>query len=110
MTTAPTDSALVFNFDALYFNATVRIVTKGQKYGLDFCLTHTSDEPLVEFYDRDNAHTEFGQFASRYYLSTLMASNVPTYKYLSLVGHVEEWQLRGDELDSIRASINKVIA
>jgi hypothetical protein len=109
MTTTPA-SALVFNFDALYFNATVRVVTKGQKYGLDFCLTHESDEPLVEFYDRDNAHTVFGQFASRYYLSTLKASTVPTYKYLSLVGHVEEWQLRGDELDSIRATISNVRA
>jgi hypothetical protein len=110
MTTINTASALVFNFDAIYFNATVRIVTKGQKYGLDFCLTHQSDEPLVEFYDRDNAHTEFGQFASRYYLSTLMASQVPENKYLSLVGHVEEWQIRGDELNRIRATISKAIA
>lgn len=101
-----TASALVFNFDALYFSATIRIVTKGQKYGLDNCLTHSSDEPLVEFYDRDHDHTEFGQFVTRYYLSTIMSSTVTTHKeYLSLVGHVDEWRIRGDEMNSIREII-----
>lgn len=104
--TTNTASALVFNFDALYFCATVRIVTKGQKYGLNNCLTHTSDDPLVEFYDRDHDHTEFGQFVSRYYLSTVMSSSVRTHKeYLSLVGHVDEWRIRGDEMNSIRETI-----
>lgn len=102
-----TASALVFNFDAIYFSATIRVVIKGQKYGLDNCLTHTSDEPLVEFYDREHDHTEFGQFVSRYYLSTVMNSTVKTHKeYLSLVGHVDEWRIRGDEMNRIRETIS----
>lgn len=44
----------------------VRVVFKGDKYGLDFCLEHDKDMPLIEFYDARHWHTPFGQFVSRY--------------------------------------------
>ena len=44
----------------------VRIVEKGDKYGLKDGLTHEGDEPLVEFYDTRYEHTNLGQFVSRY--------------------------------------------
>ena len=53
----------------------VRIVEKGDKYGLKDCLTHDGEEPLVEFFDTRYEHTDFGQFVTRYYLCTLLDSN-----------------------------------
>ena len=53
----------------------VRVVNKGDKYGRDFVLTHEEDKPLVEFYDSRYPHTEFGQFVSRYYVSTLLGED-----------------------------------
>lgn len=50
----------------------VRIVEQGDKYGLNSCLTHNQDEPLVEFYDTRYEHTDYGQFVSRYYLRTIL--------------------------------------
>lgn len=46
-----------------------KLVLKGESYGLNNCLTHDQDDPLVEFYS-----TKFqpeGYFISRYALSTL---------------------------------------
>ena len=51
------------------FNA--RLILKGETYGLNDVLTHDKPEPLIEFYDARYMHTKFGQFVSRYYLSTI---------------------------------------
>lgn len=57
---------------------TMRVVGDGDAYGRDMTLTHTGDDPLVEFYDRrwdfdaDPDGVPLGQFISRYRLSTLM--------------------------------------
>ncbi len=48
----------------------VRIVEKGDKYGLDDCLDNDGT-PFVEFYDTRHEHTDLGQFVSRYFLDTL---------------------------------------
>jgi len=53
----------------------VLIIRKGDAYGLNSCLTHDEDEPLVEFYDARYPHTEHGQFVSRYYLKTLLKND-----------------------------------
>jgi hypothetical protein len=54
----------------------VRLVERGDRYGLDDCLTHDRDDPLVEFYDAkyagDDRFGPRGQFVSRYYRSTLL--------------------------------------
>ena len=50
----------------------VRIVEKGEKYGLKNKLTHDGDLPLVEFYDPRYEHTHLGQFVSRYNIATLL--------------------------------------
>lgn len=46
----------------------VRLVKRGERWGLNDGLTHDKDDPLVEFYG------ERGQFVSNYYLSTLEES------------------------------------
>ena len=51
-----------------------RIIYKGDKYGLNDCLTYKEDKsPLVEFYvnGMDINGKDYKQFVSRYYLSTL---------------------------------------
>lgn len=55
----------------------VRIVEKGDTYGLNDCLTHKGIEPLVEFYDNrfiDDKDWKHGQFVARYYVTTLLES------------------------------------
>jgi hypothetical protein len=53
----------------------VRLVTKGGKYGRQWCLTHDKDEPLVEFYMTQKSGrrvtSKTSGFISRYYLETL---------------------------------------
>ena len=48
----------------------VRLVCKGQRYGLDDCLTHEGDSPLVEFYHEGSVKSVVG-FISRYSVATL---------------------------------------
>ena len=49
----------------------VRLVFEGDKFGLDFQLVH-SGPPLLEFYDARHESTPFGQFVSRYFVTTLL--------------------------------------
>lgn len=52
----------------------VRIISKGESYGRDFCLVHEDDDALVEFYDPKytKGFGPDGQFVSRYYIYTLL--------------------------------------
>jgi hypothetical protein len=66
--------ARVVNDAGRAFN--VRLVRKGDRYGLDDCLVHDKDEPMIEFwdatYENDPRFTAgLGQFVSRYFLATL---------------------------------------
>lgn len=70
----------------------VRVVEKGESYGLRNCLTYEKDEPLVEFYDTRFPHTNLGQFVSRYNLSTLVESH-PYGQGLCLYGGVPDWTI-----------------
>jgi hypothetical protein len=85
----------VRNANGIAFN--VRLVRKGDGYGRNLCLTHEKDDPLVEFYDArylfsGEAGAEFGQFVSRYYLSTLQACRMDRRAHgLCLEGGVPDW-------------------
>lgn len=90
-----TPVATIRNANGIAFN--VRLVRKGQGYGRNLSVIHEKDEPLVEFYDAryvfsGEAGAEFGQFVSRYYLSTLRASQSPT-RGLCLDGGVPAWNV-----------------
>lgn len=91
---------------------TVRLVEKGDHYGLNFCKTHDEDRPMVEFYDveskaacfdfvgtREDAiaagASRLGQFVSNYYVSTLM-ENIATTRGICLNGGVARWVVDGD--------------
>ena len=71
----------------------VRVVLQGDSYGGGDCLVHEMTDPLVEFYDATQDPEVFGergQFAARYYLSTLLES--PSFDVgLNLHGGVPSW-------------------
>ena len=76
----------------------VRIVEKGDKYGLDDCLDNDG-KPLVEFYDTRYEHTDFGQFVSRYLIATLLGGDGG----LNLDGCEPEWTIH-------RPCMNRILA
>ena len=84
----------------------VRVVNKGDKFGRDFCLTHDSDKPMVEFYDSRYPHTEFGQFVSRYYVSTILGTDGYGRAEGGLIldgGNADVWTVKEGDMNVVRA-------
>ena len=75
----------------------VRIVEKGDKYGLDDCMDNDGT-PFVEFYDTRYEHTDLGQFVSRYLLGTLTEGEGG----LNLDGGVPSWNINEPCMNRIR--------
>jgi len=75
----------------------VRVVHPGDAYGLNNVLTNDG-EAMVEFYDARYPHTEYGQFVSRYRLSTLN-ERAPGIG-LDLDGAYRDWSVTGDNCDT----------
>jgi hypothetical protein len=82
----------------------VRILRKGDRYGLDDVLTWDKDRPGVEFYDARYDHTRFGQFVSRYYVETIQAAVPIGYAThgLDLMGHEPSWKIDGKAMRVVR--------
>lgn len=78
----------------------VRIVQKGESYGKDNKLTHESNNPLVEFFDSRHKFSEYGQFVSRYYLSTLTEKG--RTGGLQLEGCVPQWSISDKGMEQVR--------
>lgn len=76
----------------------VRIVEKGDKYGLNDALTHKGERPLVEFYDTRHEHTDLGQFVTRYFLGSLTEGEGGLY----LDGCEPEWTIHRPCMNRIR--------
>ncbi len=110
----------------------VRMVFEGDNYGLNHCLEHDKDEPLIEFYDMDSGAAaimrnsgdkteaylaeEYGQFVSRYYLSSLKFDEILDGKTvtdwskrggLNLDGGVDRWSVSSEFMVDAMAAINK---
>jgi len=117
----------------------VRMVFIGDQYGLKHCLTYGDseydqdkhDDPLIEFYDMDSGAAaimrnsgdkteaylaeEYGQFVSRYYLSSLKFEERFDGKTLTdwskrglnLDGGVDRWSVSSDFMVDAMAAINK---
>jgi len=81
----------------------VRIVNTGDKYGRDMCLTNDK-APMVEFYDVRYPHTQYGQFVSRYYISTILSQDSRGGDYsngLCLDGRVPAWQVSAEDMAQV---------
>lgn len=98
--------ARVVNSAGRAFN--VRLVRQGERFGLNDCLVHDKDDPLVEFWDATYEHDPrftrgLGQFATRYYLSTLVERQSP--HPLVLCGHESAWTVTGGNvMDAVAAA------
>lgn len=68
----------------------------GDSFGVDFALVHT-DEPVVEYYDARYPHTQYGQFVTRYHLSTLIG-RIDEPHDLGLYGGEKNWVLDAESL------------
>jgi hypothetical protein len=106
--------ARVINDKGLAFN--VRLVRRGDRYGLNDCLVHGQDDPLIEFYDATYENDPRftigrGQFASRYCLGTLTGKDGYGQDHrrgshgIDLCGHVPAWKVTGPNvMDAIAAA------
>jgi hypothetical protein len=98
----------------------LRIVRKGDRYGLNCCKVHDQDDPLVEFYDAsygpEDGFGPLGQFTgSRYCLSTLIGKGtlikisiegLP----LDLCGDVEAWTVDGSVTSQVMRWVRHELA
>jgi len=87
--------------DCSVFN--VRIVFKGDCYGLDDCLEHEKSDPLIEFYDSAYSKNKdsLGYFVSRYFASTLLSPNRDPHCGLMLdTGH-SSWAFSAKALSGV---------
>ena len=79
---------------------TVRIVAKGDKYGLKMCLTHDENYTLVEFYNAAHScekspdNEVLGYFVSRYDAETLLSD-----EYSPPIGNGQGLNLDGGQRD-----------
>ena len=79
---------------------TVRLVRKGDPYGLNLQVVHDKDDPMVEFYDTRHPHTEWGQFVSRYNLSTLREH---PERGINLDGGIPDWSVSAELMSEVYA-------
>lgn len=87
----------------------VRVVFENDRYGLNDCLVNEG-APLVEFYDSrhnlgDRTQNGRGQFASRYYVSTILKSQ---NEGLCLHGGVRDWQLCGRTFREVKQKLTDI--
>jgi hypothetical protein len=80
----------------------VRIVNIGDQYG-GWRLPNDK-APMVEFYDNRYPHTDYGQFVSRYYISTILSQDSRGGEYsngLCLDGGVPAWQVSAEDMAQV---------
>ena len=83
----------------------VRIVKTGDQYGLNMCLVNNKP-PMVEFYDGryPHVHAPYGQFVSRYYISTILSQDSRGGEYsngLCLDGGVPAWHVSAEDMAQV---------
>ncbi len=84
---------IIYNHEGTCFG--VRLIRKGEKWGLNDCLTHDREDPLVEIIDLDVDRTKFpdGQHVSYYGRSTLLERG--ELVGLDMLGYEPKWKLDG---------------
>ena len=95
MVDATTKTIEVINDDGRTF--TVRVIEQGDNYGLNDCLTHEKQKPMVEFFDKTyiEGFTPLGQFVSRYYYATLVDA---LFGGINLDNGVDVWHVSAENV------------
>jgi hypothetical protein len=79
----------------------VRLVERGDSYGKNFCLTNSTHDDYVEFYDPRNPFTndsDFGYFIARYYKQNIMECKGG----IRLYGDDPAWQISDEDMEKVR--------
>ncbi len=79
----------------------VRFVERGDSYGKKFCLTNSTHDDYVEFYDPRNPFTndsDFGYFIARYYKQNIMEGEGG----IRLYGNDPAWQISDEGMEKVR--------
>lgn len=92
-----------------------RLVCEGDEYGLYLNLRHDEDRPMIEFYDADyadhpgfinnNGGYRWGQFVSRYYLSTFLEEITSG---LDLDGGIPKWKLSAESVEMVKRWLDSI--
>lgn len=93
----------VVNDKGIKFN--LLAVEKGDSYGQGGSLKHDKQDALIEFYDTRHQHTEYGQYVSSYYASTLLDHDDRFGLGLDL--GVPDWYVTGDNMTDVINWIKK---
>jgi hypothetical protein len=101
--------ARVVNDAGRTFN--VRVIRRGERYGLGDALVHHTPDPLVEFwdatYEKDPRFTVgLGQFVARYFLGTLKERPDTG---IDLCGHEPAWKVSAANRADAIAAVDRVI-
>lgn len=87
----------------------IRVIKKGDNYGLDDCKTHDEKDPLIEFFDPKYAGQKsfgpLGQFVSRYYAETLAEGSGG----LCLDGGIPDWTVSAEQMAQVRELAKRLI-
>lgn len=86
----------------------VRLIEKGESYGLNDCLTHDKEEPFIEFIDITNP--DCIQMVSRYYartISSIDSARGSNHAGAGLALHGDEplWDLSPDNIEHVKAEL-----
>lgn len=84
----------------------IKLLEKGDPYGLRSCLVWTDFEHGVEFYDvmyAGSGFDEVGQFVARYFVSTVLEHEGG----LSLCGDIPEWHIDDCNVQKIQKWISE---
>lgn len=112
----PVADILSFTDPVSHDQWTARLVRPGGHYGLGLRVEHPADgEAMVEFYDcrfaaqfvDQNGGHPWGQFVSRYYVSSIAARN-PAYG-LSLEGSAPRWTLSAEAMTLVTAWLSEAL-
>jgi hypothetical protein len=90
---------------------TARYLPIGALYGRGFDIPNTT-EPMVEFYDTRHPFTGYGQFVSRYHVTTILGTDGfgGGVGGLDLNGGVSAWKIDADTMTSFREWLTGVSA
>jgi len=95
---------------------TIRIVEQGDNYGREDCLTHDRADALIEFFDTGSEFAAkfppYGQFVSRYFLTTLQGTDgygqpFPGPYGLDLQGGDNNWKVSEEGMEAVMKFVNQ---
>lgn len=97
--------AFIISNEETGIDFTIRVVEKGDTYGVGFGVTYEKYEPMVEIYDTRYEHSEYGQFVASYYVNTLL--HIHEGQKLHMIDYEPEWYLTAYGVHEMKKKLAK---